>query len=447
MMFHSRIHTFSVLLPLLLCQCLSLHGFAIGGITNQKKIHPVYQSTSSLFPTSSSLSRSQRLSPNEYTEHSIRDSFNLVVLGDLHLEDDMTCHNQARNDCITALKHLSLMPCRPSNQVHANGSSSGRIGEEKDTMTVHEMITRLESMNAGELSETQLEMMLQKKKHGELFNSHLVSLGDLGRKDIRHEPGDAGTTKSFIDAKEFLDGFHLPYDLVTGNHDLEGLDEFTTDEDNLKAWMDCFGKDTSYFSKHVGERTLLVGMSTVRFRNSPHSSHECHVDDEQLEWFEKIVEKHPDSDGWRVIVFSHAPIMGSNLRVLQNVHMVNGMLSHFYYDEDESCYDKTNDSHELMYFSLCVLGCAWMNHCSEDSRRTFIEIVQRSPQIKMWCSGHFHLSHDFEDSLSRVNQCTFMQGKKNRLTINCSRSYCVLTNNIILLCSFIWIVGVVGQKR
>ena len=52
-----------------------------------------------------------------------------------------------------------------------------------------------------------------------------------------------------------------------------------------------------------------------------------------------------------------------------------------------------------------------MNHCSPDSRGKFVEVVQRSPQIKMWCSGHFHLSHDFEDSLSRVNQCTFMQGK------------------------------------
>ena len=114
---------------------------------------------------------------------------------------------------------------------------------------------------------------------------------------------------------------------VTGNHDLEGLDEFKTDEENLSAWMECFNKDTSYFSRQVGTKTLLVGLSTVRFRNSPHSSHECHIDDEQLEWFENIVDEHPDSEGWRIIVFSHAPIMGSNLRVLQNVHITNGMFS------------------------------------------------------------------------------------------------------------------------
>ncbi len=359
----------------------NLHGFMVGTPNQQKIIHRNHVNRSSISRTSEqSSSLKSSSSPTDYREYSIKDSCNLIVLGDLHLEDDMSMHIQARSDCLTALKNLSLMPCRPRTQTHMNGerSSKSNSNEIDVELTVGEMITQLESTNAGELTETQLEMVLEKKKQGELFNSYLVSLGDLGRKDIRHEPGDAGTTKSFIDAKEFLDGFHLPYDLVTGNHDLEGLDEFKTDEDNLQAWMDCFNKDTSYFSRQVGEKTLLVGLSTVRFRDSPHSSHECHVDDEQLEWFGNIVDEHPDSEGWRIIVFSHAPIMGSNLRVLQNVHITN--------------------------------GCAWMNHCSKESRGTFIDIVSKSPQIKMWCSGHFHLSHDFQDSLSRVNQCTFMQG-------------------------------------
>lgn len=332
----------------------------------------------------------------DYADYSIRDSFNLIVLGDLHLEDDMTQHNQARADCLSALKKLSLLPCPPpppplslksSTTTQLNGHVTGIDSDENDGTTsstdaiplnVDDMISEMDKVSAGILSETQLEMLLERKRQGEYMHSYMVSLGDLGRKDIRHEPGDAGTTKSFLDAKLFLDGFTLPYDLVTGNHDLEGLDEFKTDEDNLNAWRNCFGKETSYFSKVIGEKTLLVGLSTVRFRNSPHSSHECHVDDDQLRWFQDIVEKHQHNDGWRILVFSHAPIMGSNLRVLQNVHVTN--------------------------------GCAWMNHCSEDSRKTFIQVVQNNPQIKLWCSGHFHLSHDFQDSLSRVNQCTFVQG-------------------------------------
>ena len=313
---------------------------------------------------------------NEYKDFSTRDSFNLIVMGDLHLEDDMKSHEEARDDCIDALKQLSLLPSPPV----------GKNPLERDEINADALINQMKKYPAGDLSETQLEMLLEHKRQGQLMNCHLISLGDLGRKDIRHEPGDAGTTKSFVDAKEFLDSFQVPFDLVTGNHDLEGLDEFDSDEENLQAWMSCFRKDVPYFSKQVGEKTLLVGLSTVRFRDAPHSSHECHVDDEQLEWFRDLVEEHSHYDGWRILVFTHAPIMGSNLRVLQNVHVVN--------------------------------GCAWMNHCSPPSiRSSFIEIVKQSPQIKLWSSGHFHLSHEFEDSLSRVNQCTFMQvgvvGKKS----------------------------------
>ena len=312
-----------------------------------------------------------------YEHYSIRDSFNLIVLGDLHLEDDMSSHEEARADCISALKKLSLLPSPPEG----NDQSQS---DKDDLTTVDDMIQQMKLCSVGDLSVTQLEMLLEEKRQGQLMNCQLVSLGDLGRKDIRHEPGDPGTAKSFADAKGFLDGFQVPYDLVTGNHDLEGLDEFDTDEENLQAWMDCFGKDDPYFAKQIGEKTLLVGLSTVRFRDAPHSSHECHADDDQLEWFEHIVKEHSHEDGWRICVFTHAPIMGSKLRVLQNVHVVN--------------------------------GCAWMNHCSP-TRSIFIETIKQSPQIKLWCSGHFHLSHDFPDSLTRVNQCTFMQvgvvGKKS----------------------------------
>ncbi len=316
-------------------------------------------------------------------DYSIRDSFNLIVLGDLHLEDDMTNHEKARADCISALKKLSLMPSPEAKSLDVddndkpNGANKTSDQVTRNTnVRVDDLIEQIKLGQAGDLTVTQLEMLLAQKRQGPLMNSFMVSLGDLGRKDIRHEPGDAGTTKSFMDARQFLDGFELPYELVTGNHDLEGLDEFDTDEDNLQAWMDCFEKEEPYFARQIGEKTLLIGLSTVRFRDAPHSSHECHADDEQLQWFQNIVKEHSHEDGWRICVFSHAPIMGSGLRVLQNVHVIN--------------------------------GCAWMNHCSP-SRSTFINTVKESPQIKLWCSGHFHLSHDFQDSLSKVNQCTFVQ--------------------------------------
>lgn len=244
-------------------------------------------------------------------DYTIHDSFNLIVLGDLHIEDDMEKHYEARDDCLDALRRLSIIPS-PSEPFS------------NDNRTIKQLIDNMKDVPASQLSVHQLMILLEHKRQGDFLNCHMVSLGDLGRKDIRHEPGDAGTTKSFLDAKEFLDSFGLQYDLVTGNHDLEGLDEFKTDEENLQAWMNVFQKDTPYFKKYIGERTLLIGISTVRFRDAPHSSHECHADPEQLAWFEKVVAEHPAEEGWRICVFSHAPIMGSNLRVLQNVHVING---------------------------------------------------------------------------------------------------------------------------
>jgi hypothetical protein len=145
--------------------------------------------------------------------------------------------------------------------------------------------------------------------------------------------------------------------------------------------MDCFGKDTPCFSRTIGDRTLLLGLSTVRFRDAPYSSHEVHVDDDQIEWFQKMVESHPESDGWKILVFSHAPIIGSGLRVLQSVHVTN--------------------------------GCAWLNHCSPpDVRNSFVRIVKNNPQIKCWLSGHFHLSHDYQDALVQPvsgSPCAFLQ--------------------------------------
>lgn len=37
-------------------------------------------------------------------------------------------------------------------------------------------------------------------------------------------------------AKNYLDSFQMPFTTVAGNHDLEG-EEFETDEENLQAWQ------------------------------------------------------------------------------------------------------------------------------------------------------------------------------------------------------------------
>jgi hypothetical protein len=54
---------------------------------------------------------------------------------------------------------------------------------------------------------------------GDLMKCNVVSLGDLGRKDIRHE--------------HFFDGFEFPCELVSGDRDLEGLADLVSGDPDL----------------------------------------------------------------------------------------------------------------------------------------------------------------------------------------------------------------------
>lgn len=208
-----------------------------------------------------------------------------------------------------------------------------------------------------------------KESHG---NVALVSLGDLGEsKSVRPEETSelfAGTTECHKMAAEFLGSFGVPYEVVGGNHDLEGIDEFDADEANLEMFLREHNKPTPQFSRVIAEKTLLVGLTSTVFRAAKYTSHEVTVDAEQLRWFEETVKSHPAEDGWRVIVFTHAPPNGSGLRVLQENHVVN--------------------------------GCCWLNHSNDIECRKFIELVREHRCIKAWFSGHFHLGQDYQDSIT-----------------------------------------------
>jgi len=206
-------------------------------------------------------------------------------------------------------------------------------------------------------------------------NKAFVSLGDLGEsKNCDHNPENnaelfAGTTICHEMAAEFLSGFNgIPYEVVGGNHDLEGIDEFDTDQANLDMFLRVHKKDAPNFMREIADKTLLVGMTSTVFRDAKYTSHEVTVDQKQIDWFEQVCKDHPSTEGWKIMVFTHAPPNGSGLRVLQENHVVN--------------------------------GCCWLNHSNEAQCRKFIELVREHRCIKAWFSGHFHLGQDYQDSIS-----------------------------------------------
>merc|ERR1719487_2182893 len=82
-----------------------------------------------------------------------------------------------------------------------------------------------------------------KKILDESPNPFVVSLGDLGEsKDCTQtQQLFSGTSDCFKLSRQFFDGFGHPFDVVGGNHDLEGIDEYQSDEANLEAYLKYLG--------------------------------------------------------------------------------------------------------------------------------------------------------------------------------------------------------------
>jgi len=147
--------------------------------------------------------------------------------------------------------------------------------------------------------------------------------------------------------------------------------------------LEVHNKPTPQFLRQVADKTLLVGLTSTVFRDATYTSHEVTIDQEQLDWFEDVVQNHPARDGWKIFVFTHAPPLGSGLKVLPENHVVN--------------------------------GCCWLNHSNEDQSRKFIELVREHRCIKAWFSGHFHLGQNYQDSITFPDEetdrgsCVFVQ--------------------------------------
>jgi hypothetical protein len=111
-------------------------------------------------------------------------------------------------------------------------------------------------------------------------NVAVVSLGDLGEsKSVRPlETPElfAGTTECHMMAAEYLRSFGdgIDYEVVGGNHDLEGIDEFPTDQENLELFLRAHNKPTPQFIRYIADKTALVGLTSTVFRDAKYTSHE-----------------------------------------------------------------------------------------------------------------------------------------------------------------------------
>lgn len=178
-----------------------------------------------------------------------------------------------------------------------------------------------------------------------------------------------GSWQSFQEGLNFLSELGAQFHTLIGNHDLEG-DEYASDAENVAAFLRAFGYEQPHYTVDLGE-ALGICLSTTSFRSNPFCQHEVRLDTAQIAWLSATLEANRHRP---TFVFSHAPIIGSGLRVLQSIHL--------------KCPN------------------AWLNHTDDPGQ--FIRLVQDHPQVKLWFSAHDHLSHDYADSVTRVGQCHFV---------------------------------------
>ncbi len=191
----------------------------------------------------------------------------------------------------------------------------------------------------------------------------IACLGDLGRGVT------CGTSQSFQDAKDYFLSFDKPYYPLIGNHDLES-NEFQTDAEAVSRWTKCFDLQNHYYAVDL-EHTLLLFLSSVYHRENQGSPHEVCLEEEQIEWFQKSVKDNKDRP---IFIFSHAPVLGSHIKILQNLHL--------------------------------KVPNAWTNHMNQPER--FIEIIKNNPQVKLWFSAHNHLGQYYKDSVGKNGSCLFV---------------------------------------
>ncbi len=170
-------------------------------------------------------------------------------------------------------------------------------------------------------------------------------------------------------AMDIFKDCNAPWHSIIGNHDLQGID-FDNDRDNLNNVLNHLGRETPYFSIDIGMFTV-IGLSNTVHRDNEVSTQELTTGDEQLEWFEAEVKKKSTRP---IIVLSHAPILGSDLLNMPELHVVVG-----------NCY---------------------MNQNKRPGR--FMKTIFENPNILFWFSGHSHLSHIYDRSITSRLGCHFV---------------------------------------
>jgi hypothetical protein len=185
----------------------------------------------------------------------------------------------------------------------------------------------------------------------------VIPLGDFGSRML------IGSTEGLEEAKRFLDQTGTTLRPILGNHDLEresgpGLQPKGTMIDYFQS---LFELEQPYGVLEYEHFRLFFASTDPQSPDSCYDVQECFVSDIQFNYLTRKLKERPNVP---VIFFTHAPPIGCGLRTVPRVHVRS---TNAYLDQ---------------------------NH---DPLRWY-HLFRNTPEIVMWFSAHYHLSHIHPDA-------------------------------------------------
>ncbi len=204
----------------------------------------------------------------------------------------------------------------------------------------------------------------------------VVPLGDFGSNE------KIGGVEGLLQAHDFLRRVRAPLRPILGNHDLqrESGNGFQPKGTIERAFLELYGLQTPYGVMEFDDFRLFFISTDPQPADSFYQIQECYVSDKQFDWFTETLRKRR---GIPSIVFSHAPPIGCGLRTVPKVHV---RATNAYLDQNHDPY-------------------------------RWLRLVQEYPEIVMWFSAHYHLSHWHHDSIAiRYGTAFFTTGVHGSVT-------------------------------
>lgn len=164
--------------------------------------------------------------------------------------------------------------------------------------------------------------------------------------------------------RDFLSALSCPTAVLMGNHDVEYRPDETVKRSPMEWYGRLFGREKAFCAFETEEALMLCLTVERQPEETLRTQHALYASDGQYEWAKAQLERN---GGRPVIVFSHAPIAGSGLRCFPPIHSA------------------ATDAH--------------MDHTFDAMR--WRRLPEEYPQIRLWCSAHFHMGHDYDAAIVR----------------------------------------------